>query len=85
MLYRVIAVVAAFTIFSLGVSTGTAPASAYTEVMIEDNETLWDVAARKVGNDTDIRAYIYQIQKENHITDPASIIPGQVIRLPEIQ
>lgn len=85
MVYRVIAMVAAFTIFSIGVSAGIAPAPTYTEIMIEDHETLWDIAAKHVSDRMDIRVYIDQIQKENHITDPGSLIPGQILRLPPIQ
>ena len=65
------------------VNASTLQEKKYKEVMIEENETLWDVAKRNVGTDKDIRKYIYEIQKINKIEDPGKIIPGKIIKLPE--
>lgn len=51
-------------------------------VVVQDNETLWDIAARHTDSTIDVRKTIYDIQQLNHITDPGDIQPGQIIRIP---
>jgi nucleoid-associated protein YgaU len=46
---------------------------------VHRGETLWEIASRNRGN-TEIRRYIYQIQKLNGIG--TTIYPGQVLELP---
>ena len=56
--------------------------SVYAEVTVLPQETLWSVASAHIDNNTDIRRYVYDIQKMNNIHDPGHIIPGQVLKLP---
>ena len=49
---------------------------------VEPEDTLWTIAARTVGDQQDIRRYIYDVQKINGIQDPGALQAGQVIRLP---
>lgn len=58
------------------------PVSSYREVRVEPEDTLWTIAARTVGDQQDIRRYIYDVQKINGIQDPGTLQAGQVIRLP---
>lgn len=58
------------------------PIPSSTEVIVEDHQTLWDIAAQHVGDDTDIRRYVYDLQQINHISDPGMLHPGQIIRIP---
>lgn len=54
----------------------------YKEVEVNSNDTLWDIAAKEVDNKTDIRKYIYDIQKINHIEHDTPLVPGQIIKVP---
>lgn len=53
-----------------------------TDVTVQENETLWDIAGRQCSDDVDIREYIDEIKKINHITSAGSIQPGQVLKIP---
>jgi chemotaxis signal transduction protein len=52
--------------------------SAETEYVVEEGDTLWDIAARFTGDAHNYRG----LAATNEIADPNLITPGQVIRLP---
>lgn len=55
-------------------------ADAYTmkEVIVQENQTVWDIAAENVSDDTDIRDYMGDIIEDNHLSkSDADIYPGQ--------
>lgn len=52
------------------------------DVVVEENETLWEIASRHTDSTVDIRKTIYDIQQLNHITNPGDIQPGQIIKIP---
>ena len=54
----------------------------YETVVVDENDTLWDIAARRVDNTKDIREYIYHIEQFNHITNPGKLEPGMKIKVP---
>ncbi len=56
----------------------------YEWVVVEQNDTLWDIAARKVDNQVDIREYIYRVEKLNHLDNPGSLQPGKRLKLPPV-
>ena len=57
----------------------------YQTITVEQNDTLWDIAAQKVDSSMDIREYIYQIKKINQINDSGYLSPGQTLKLPVIE
>lgn len=60
-------------------------ADMYETIMVEENDTLWDIAAKKVDDTVDIREYMYEVKQLNHIQDGGSLYPGQVLKLPALQ
>ena len=42
-------------------------------------ETLWDICAEIATDKEDLRKLVYQAMKDNHIEDPATLQPGQVV------
>lgn len=52
------------------------------DVVVQENETLWEIAARYTDSTVDVRKNIYNIQKLNHINNPGELQPGQVIKIP---
>lgn len=58
---------------------------AQQEVRVEAHQTLWDIAAMHVNDDTDIRSYIYAIKQLNHISDAGQLQTGQILKLPACQ
>ncbi|MBR4150151.1 MAG: LysM peptidoglycan-binding domain-containing protein, partial [Firmicutes bacterium] len=53
----------------------------YTEVRVEEGDTLWSIAAEYGSPREDIRNIIYDIQKANSL-DGALIYAGQVLLVP---
>nr|DAG31839.1 MAG TPA: cell division suppressor protein [Caudoviricetes sp.] len=54
----------------------------YETVTVEENDTLWDIAARRTDNTRDIRKVIYDIEQFNHISNPGELVPGMTIKVP---
>lgn len=70
----------------LGVNASILPGEEmYQTITVEQNDTLWDIAAQKVDSSMDIREYIYQIKKINQINDSGYLSPGQTLKLPVIE
>ena len=56
----------------------------YEWVTIQENDTLWDIASRKVNDRMDIREYIYEVRKLNHLENTGFLTPGKRLKLPSI-
>ncbi|WP_296954013.1 LysM peptidoglycan-binding domain-containing protein [uncultured Dialister sp.] len=54
----------------------------YETVTLTTNDTLWDIASKRIGKNEDIREYIFNVQQFNHITNPGQLEPGMIIKLP---
>ena len=54
----------------------------YQSVNVQPGDTLWSIASRNVSEETDIRAYVFELQEINHISNPGTITPGQSILIP---
>lgn len=52
----------------------------YTTYIVDNGETLWDIAAKNNPDNKDIRKVIYEIQKYNNIGNTLSV--GQEIKIP---
>lgn len=49
----------------------------YEIVTVQDNDTLWDIATKKVDDRMDVRKYIYEVQQLNHLGDACILTPGR--------
>ena len=54
----------------------------YTEVVIEEGDTLWSLAKTYGSGDKDVREVVYDICIANDIK-ASDLRPGQVLRIPE--
>lgn len=50
----------------------------YKEIIIKENDTLWDIAAKETDNRMDT------VKRLNAIKNSGNLVPGQTIRLPMI-
>ena len=55
---------------------------AFKDVIVKEDDTLWEIASREIDNHKDVRIYIYQIKQINQITDSGNLVPGQVLHIP---
>lgn len=46
---------------------------------VREGETLWDVCAKVASNKDNLQELVYNTMKENHISDPGSLQPGEEI------
>lgn len=53
-----------------------------TAHIVEENETLWDIASANTDDNTDVRLVINQIIKMNKLAPNAAISPGQRLIIP---
>ncbi len=83
LLFIVVASLAAvFLVMSHGFSkTLTPPAEEYTEVVVRDGDTLWQIARRHGSSDVDTRRTVDRIREMNELTT-AVVRPGQVLKVP---
>ena len=66
-----------------GVNASVFPGNhVYKEIIVQERDTLWDIAAKETGNRMDIREYIYTVKQLNNIKNSGNLVPGQIIRLP---
>jgi LysM repeat protein len=54
----------------------------YTTVTVKSGDSLWAIAAGRVGSDGDVQSMVDEIVAVNHL-DGASLNPGQRLRIPE--
>ena len=48
----------------------------YDVVTVEENDTLWDIAARRVDNTKDIRQVVYDIDEYYAVSEPPNTRVG---------
>ncbi|HHU69393.1 MAG TPA: LysM peptidoglycan-binding domain-containing protein [Thermoanaerobacterales bacterium] len=59
------------------------PDDKYIKITVKKGQTLWGIASDYKPEGVDIRKVIYEIKKENNMQN-ALIMPGQIIRIPEL-
>lgn len=72
----------------LGIASGVKRAQPeYVEkvVVVDDNETLWDICSRINDDREDVRIMIDRAMDRNHITDAGTIQPGQKLLIPVLK
>lgn len=72
---------------SLGIASGVKTLMAEPEyvdkvVVVDEDETLWDICSRINDNREDVRIMIDRTMDRNHITDAGKIQPGQKLLIP---
>jgi LysM repeat protein len=63
------------------VNSSSAVETEPVEYVVTRGESLWTIAGQFVGNDTDIREFIYRMRRLNDLQSP-TIHPGQVLLIP---
>ena len=46
---------------------------------VAQGETLWDICREIATDREDLQKLVYQAMQDNHITDPATLQPGQLV------
>lgn len=74
-------------VFVFGIVSGvkalmTEPEYVEKVVVVNDNETLWDICSKINDDREDVRVMIYRTMDRNHITDARKIQPGQKLLVP---
>lgn len=46
---------------------------------VKEGDTLWDVCAKVASNKDNLQELVYNTMKENRISDPGSLQPGEEI------
>lgn len=75
---------------ALGIASGVKALMAepkYFEkvVVVDENETLWDICSRINDDREDVRVMIDRAMDRNHITDAGMIQPGQKLLIPVLK
>lgn len=82
LLVLVVSVAGVFMVMSNGFSkTLVPPVEEYTEVVVLDGDTLWQIARRHGGPDADTRRMVDRIREANDLAS-AVVRPGQVLKVP---
>lgn len=71
----------------LGIASGVKALMAEPEyidkvVVVDEDETLWDICSRINDDREDVRIMINRTMDRNHITDAGAIQPGQKLFVP---
>ena len=53
-------------------------------VTVKTGDTLWAIASKEVGEDTDIRSAIFAIKSLNHLADNDVLTPVTVLKIPAL-
>lgn len=75
---------------SLGIASGVKALMAEPEyvdkvVVVDEDETLWDICSRINDDREDVRIMIDRTMDRNHITDAGAIQPGQKLLIPVLK
>lgn len=49
------------------------------KVTLRNGESVWDVCAKVASNKDNLQELVYNTMKENHISDPGNLQPGEEI------
>lgn len=75
---------------ALGIASGVKALMAEPEyvdkvVVVDEDETLWDICSRINDNREDVRIMIDRTMDRNHIADAGKIQPGQKLLIPVLK
>ena len=75
---------------ALGIASGVKALMAEPEyvdkvVVVDEDETLWDICSRINDDREDVRIMIDRTMDRNHITDAGKIQPGQKLLIPVLK
>lgn len=75
---------------SLGIASGVKALMAEPEyvdkvVVVDEDETLWDICSRINDDREDVRVMIDRTMDRNYITDAGKIQPGQKLLIPVLK
>lgn len=87
---RIVLAVAALLVVSFGIVSGVKALMAEPEyidkvVVVDEDETLWDICSRINDDREDVRVMIDRAMDRNHITDAGTIQPGQKLLIPVLK
>jgi nucleoid-associated protein YgaU len=54
----------------------------YEQVDVLTGDTVWGIAAERVGEGEDVRNLVREIRKANNLNDNVTIYAGQVLKVP---
>jgi nucleoid-associated protein YgaU len=79
---RLLAAVAAVSLFGLGLAIGAhgSTSAGYTTIVVQPGDTLWSIAAARYPAD-DVRVRVDDIEQANGLASPTLQV-GQTLRLP---
>lgn len=82
--------VVALPAIALGIASGVKALMAEPEyvdkvVVVDEDETLWDICSRINDDREDVRIMIDRTMDRNHITDAGAIQPGQKLLIPVLK
>ena len=75
---------------ALGIASGVKALMAEPEyvdkvVVVDEDETLWDICSKINDDQGDVRVMIQRAMDRNHITDAGKIQPGQKLFIPVLK
>lgn len=87
---RIWLAVIALLVIALGITFGVEALMAQPEyidkiVIVDENETLWDICSKINDDREDVRVMIRRAMDRNHITDAGKIQPGQKLLIPVLK
>ena len=87
---RIGLVVVVLPAIALGIASGVKALMAEPEyddkvVVVDEDETLWDICSRINDDREDVRIMIDRTMDRNHITDAGAIQPGQKLLIPVLK
>ena len=71
--------IAVLVTLSIGVVSSTDDKFVEYRKEIAAGDTLWDVCAKVASNKDNLQELVYNTMKENNISDPGSLQPGEEI------
>ena len=71
--------IAVLVTLSIGVGSSTDDKCVEYRKEIAGGDTLWDVCAKVASNKDNLQELVYNTMKENNISDPGSLQPGEEI------
>lgn len=87
---RITLAVIVLLVVAIGIASGVKALMAEPEyvdkiVVVDENETLWDICSRINDDREDVRVMIDRAMDRNHITDAGKIQPGQTLLIPVLK